>query len=127
MTRRLLLEPTLAWLCASMRNFSRAPLRGAALWCLAVARGSARGDSGAAIGTHRGGRAADRIVQILEGRATDFKFRLRGPRRAHPDVLVVEVDEKSAQKYGLWPWPRDLVAKAIDNLLEPTPARSAST
>ena len=59
-----------------------------------------------------------RAAQIAEGRATDLQFALRGPRPAHPDVVVVAVDEKSAQKYGLWPWPRDLLARGIDRLRE---------
>ena len=33
-------------------------------------------------------------------------------------MVVVEIDERGAQRYGLWPWPRDVVAKAIDELLD---------
>jgi adenylate cyclase len=62
--------------------------------------------------------ALGRGIHLLEGRATDLKFRLRGPHTPHPDVRVVEIDEKSAQKYGLWPWPRTLIATAIKNLIE---------
>ncbi|HZN92741.1 MAG TPA: hypothetical protein VFB81_08545, partial [Myxococcales bacterium] len=40
-------------------------------------------------------------INFLEGRAADLKFRLRGPERSHPDVVVAVVDEKSVQKYGL--------------------------
>lgn len=57
-----------------------------------------------------------RGIQALEGRATDFQFRLRGERSPHPDVVVVAIDEKSAQRYGLWPWPRTRIAAAIRNL-----------
>jgi adenylate cyclase len=59
-----------------------------------------------------------RAVHLAEGRATDLQFALRGRRPVHPDVVVVAVDEKSAQRYGLWPWPRELMAKAIDRLRE---------
>ncbi|MFT3836633.1 MAG: adenylate/guanylate cyclase domain-containing protein [Myxococcaceae bacterium] len=62
--------------------------------------------------------ALARLILQLEGRATDFKFRLRGTRAPSPDVVVVEVDEKGAQKYGLWPWPRDLMAKGIERLID---------
>ncbi|HZN95030.1 MAG TPA: adenylate/guanylate cyclase domain-containing protein [Myxococcales bacterium] len=55
-------------------------------------------------------------INFLQGRATDLKFRLRGQARAHPDVVVAVVDEKSVQKYGLWPWSRALTAKALLNL-----------
>ncbi|KFE64711.1 CHASE2 domain-containing protein [Hyalangium minutum] len=59
-----------------------------------------------------------RALQAAEGRITDLQFALRGRRPAHPDVVVVAVDEKSAQRYGLWPWPRDLLARAMDRLRE---------
>lgn len=59
-----------------------------------------------------------RGLHILEGRATDMQFRARGRLAPHPDVLVAVVDEKSAQKYGLWPWRRSLVAQALRKLHE---------
>jgi adenylate cyclase len=55
-------------------------------------------------------------IGFLEGRFGDLKFRLRGEVAPHPDVVVAVVDEKSVQKYGLWPWSRARVAKAILNL-----------
>ncbi|QSQ27759.1 adenylate/guanylate cyclase domain-containing protein [Pyxidicoccus parkwayensis] len=59
-----------------------------------------------------------RGIRLLEGKATDLQFRIRGPRTVDPRVVVVAVDEKSARAHGRWPWPRDLVAKGIDNLRE---------
>ncbi|MFL5319434.1 MAG: CHASE2 domain-containing protein, partial [Myxococcaceae bacterium] len=68
-----------------------------------------------------GGRASGivkflRGVQTLESRATDLKFQFRGPIAPHDDVVVAAVDEASAQRFGLWPWSRDLVGKALINL-----------
>ncbi|MBX7115281.1 MAG: adenylate/guanylate cyclase domain-containing protein [Myxococcaceae bacterium] len=63
-----------------------------------------------------------RGIQQLEGRAMDLKFRFRGKRPPHPDVVVVAIDEKSAQKHGLWPWPRDVFAKGIESLVKGEPA-----
>ena len=57
-----------------------------------------------------------RGVQVFEGRATDLKFRLRGPQVPHPDVVVVAIDEKSVQRFGLFPWSRSVTARAIVNL-----------
>ncbi|MFP2927270.1 CHASE2 domain-containing protein [Pyxidicoccus sp. 3LG] len=57
-----------------------------------------------------------RGVHMLEGRVTDLQFLLRGTREPYRDVLVVEVDEKSAQAHGRWPWPRDIVARAVTRL-----------
>lgn len=59
-----------------------------------------------------------RVVQTVEGRANDFQFRLRGERKPHPDVLIVEADEKSAQRFGQWPWSRALFGQAISNLID---------
>jgi adenylate cyclase len=59
-----------------------------------------------------------RALHVLEGKVTDLQFRLRGVRPPHPDVLVVAVDEKSVQKYGRWPWSRQLMARAVDRLRE---------
>jgi len=78
-------------------------------------------DDSPVIGTRADDKAAPLLVRALqaaEGRVTDLQFALRGPRPAHPDVVVVAVDEKSAQRYGLWPWPRDLLARGIDRLRE---------
>ncbi len=54
-----------------------------------------------------------RTIQMLEGRATDVKFRARGPRAPHPDVVVIAIDERSVQRYGLWPWSRSRIAEAL--------------
>ena len=79
-------------------------------------------DSSPAVGLRVDGNSQDSVIlralHVFEGKATDLQFRLRGSRAPHPDVLVTAVDEKSAQKYGLWPWPRQLIARAIDRLRE---------
>jgi adenylate cyclase len=79
-------------------------------------------DGSPAVGLRVDARSQDSVIlralHVFEGKATDLQFRLRGYRSPHPDVLVVAVDEKSAQKYGLWPWPRRLIAQAIDRLRE---------
>lgn len=62
--------------------------------------------------------ALARGIHLIEGRATDLKFRLRGPSTPDPAVLVVAIDEKSAQKYGLWPWPRAHLAAALNALVD---------
>lgn len=59
-----------------------------------------------------------RVVQTIEGRANDFQFRLRGERTPHPDVVIVEADEKSAQRFGQWPWSRALFGQAIEHMVD---------
>src|SRR5215472_18858237 len=57
-----------------------------------------------------------RGVHFLEGRATDLQFLVRGRRAPHPDVVVAVVDEKSAQRFGRWPWSHRLIARALTRL-----------
>jgi hypothetical protein len=92
---------------------------GLALLCCALHVWVDRSPSvGLQVGQGSGENVLLRSLHILEGRATDLQFRLRGYRAPHPDVVVVAVDEKSAQTLGRWPWPRELVARAIDRLRE---------
>ena len=59
---------------------------------------------------------AIRAFSALEGRASDLQVWARGVRSPHPDVVVVAVDEKSVQRFGRWPWNRELVGRAITAL-----------
>jgi len=59
-----------------------------------------------------------RGVQLLEARAYDLRFRIRGANEPHPAITVVAVDEKSAQKFGLPPWPRHRMAAAVEHLVD---------
>lgn len=70
------------------------------------------------MGLTKKGTFLHRLVQNLDGRVTTQMFRFRGEHPAHPDVVVVEIDERGAQRYGLWPWPRDIIATALTKLLD---------
>ena len=52
----------------------------------------------------------------LDNRLRDFLFILRGPIAVTGDVVIVDIDEKSLHREGQWPWPRNKVAKVIQNL-----------
>ena len=62
-----------------------------------------------------------RALASAEGKAGDLEFLARGPLRASPELRVVAIDEKSIQRYGRWPWPRDLLAKGLEQLSESKP------
>ncbi|HEY1416593.1 MAG TPA: CHASE2 domain-containing protein, partial [Myxococcaceae bacterium] len=66
--------------------------------------------------------AALRIVSALEGRASDLEMWARGVRPPHPDVVVAAIDEHSVQRYGRWPWSRELLARAVTRIHESGPA-----
>jgi adenylate cyclase len=68
------------------------------------------------------GAAVLRIVSALEGRASDIQMGARGVRPPHPDVVVAAIDEHSVQRYGRWPWSRELLARAVTRIHESDPA-----
>ncbi|MBW2045349.1 MAG: CHASE2 domain-containing protein, partial [Deltaproteobacteria bacterium] len=56
--------------------------------------------------------------QILELKALDLRFNLRGSRPTDVDLLHIDIDDESLDKLGRWPWPRSYHAKLIDILAE---------
>ncbi|HUM12846.1 MAG TPA: adenylate/guanylate cyclase domain-containing protein [Myxococcaceae bacterium] len=74
-------------------------------------------------GAGTGPRAAVlRILSALEGRASDLQIWARGVRAPHPGVVVAAIDEHSVQRYGRWPWSREVLARAVTRLHEAGPA-----
>jgi adenylate cyclase len=52
--------------------------------------------------------------QGLENKSVDYRFKLRGDRVAHQDVVVITADEKSIAEMGRWPWSRDVHGRLVD-------------
>ncbi len=50
-------------------------------------------------------------------RLRDFFFVARGPQKPTGEVVIVDLDNKSLQEVGQWPWPRTQLATLVDNLL----------
>jgi len=48
-------------------------------------------------------------------KSIDFRLLDRGPRPVHPDLALLTVDERAVNTIGRWPWPRAVIAQAIDN------------
>lgn len=64
------------------------------------------------------------IEERVESLLVDFRFQLRNfmsPPTVPRNVVIVEVDEKSLEKYGRWPWSRILQAKLIDRIVSSGP------
>jgi CHASE2 domain-containing sensor protein len=53
--------------------------------------------------------------------ARDWLLSLRGPLRPPNDIALVAIDEKSIQRYGRFPWSRQVIARAIDVLAAAQP------
>lgn len=61
-----------------------------------------------------GGRKPE-LLMDLDNRLTDAMFHLRGPQEVTGQVVIVDIDNKSLSRHGQWPWPRNVVARLIDD------------
>ncbi len=52
-------------------------------------------------------------VDMLDLRVYDMLMRLRSDSRSPSDIVLVEIDDDSIAKLGLWPWSRSVLAKGI--------------
>ena len=58
------------------------------------------------------------LIQRLEMMTLDTRFRIRGATRPDPRIVIVEIDEKSQEALGRWPFPRSHFAALLDVLHE---------
>jgi len=56
------------------------------------------------------------FLNNVEQRTLDARFRLRGKRPVDDRIVIVGIDEKTLQKVGAWPIPRNAYAKMVDQL-----------
>jgi adenylate cyclase len=59
-----------------------------------------------------------RFVQQMELWAYDQRLRLFMPRTLDPRVVILDIDEKSLNAEGRWPWSRNKVAKMVSQLFD---------
>src|SRR5262245_44434931 len=60
-------------------------------------------------------------VPGLEMSARDWLMRQRGLLQPPDDVVIVAIDEPSLKRFGRFPWPRSLMARALDSLTSARP------
>ena len=56
------------------------------------------------------------FTEFLELKLYDLKFRVRGPLRPAPEVVLLAVDDASVKKVGRWPWSREIMAQLLERL-----------
>jgi len=61
------------------------------------------------------------LLTALDNRVADAMFRWRGPVQTTGSVVIIDIDEKSLQAIGQWPWPRNIVAQLIRQILAAQP------
>jgi signal transduction histidine kinase len=57
----------------------------------------------------------------LSAASLNMLFRLRGAFAAPADIVIVAIDDRSLQRIGQWPWPRSVMAAALDKLAQANP------
>jgi len=65
------------------------------------------------------------VEERVESLLIDFRFQLRNliaPPAVPQNIIIVEIDEKSLEKYGRWPWSRVRQAKLIDGIVRAKPS-----
>lgn len=58
------------------------------------------------------------LINRLDRIAYDFRLLLTMPETPDDRIVIVEIDEKSLAAEGRWPWPRDKVARLMDQLVD---------
>ena len=56
------------------------------------------------------------ILDLIELKTYDLRFRSRGHVQPSPAVVMALIDEKSLATEGRWPWPRSKIATLVDIL-----------
>jgi adenylate cyclase len=56
------------------------------------------------------------LITQLDNIIYDTRMRLTMPNTVDPRIVILDIDEKSLQQVGRWPWPRDVMARLIDKL-----------
>jgi len=57
-----------------------------------------------------------KILESFNGTLRDYMFSFRGKVPTNDDVIIIDIDEKSLDKIGQWPWGRDKVSELLEIL-----------
>ena len=63
---------------------------------------------------------ASGLVVTLDGLLDAYRFGIN-KRPVSGAVVIVEIDAKSLEEIGVWPWPRRLHGQLLDRLTAPAP------
>ncbi|PHR70811.1 MAG: adenylate/guanylate cyclase domain-containing protein [Arcobacter sp.] len=56
------------------------------------------------------------FTSSLDGQIRDYMFKTRGEIKTQDNIIIIDIDEKSLSELGQWPWPRNKVAKILEQL-----------
>jgi len=55
-------------------------------------------------------------LESFDKQLRDYMFVLRGSEEVSGNVIIVDLDDKSLNKIGQWPWSRDIISELLVNL-----------
>ena len=58
-----------------------------------------------------------RFFEFLHTKSIDLKLLARGPRGPSPDIVILDIDDRSLEILGRWPWSRNVIVDLIDRSL----------
>lgn len=58
------------------------------------------------------------LLQRLDWQIYDVRLRATMPNTIDPNIVIIDIDEKSLSEVGRWPWSRDKLAALNHNLFE---------
>jgi CHASE2 domain-containing sensor protein/tRNA A-37 threonylcarbamoyl transferase component Bud32 len=58
----------------------------------------------------------DDFTDVIEKKRFDLGSRLSASGERNPDIEIVVIDDDDLAEIGRWPWPRNIIANAINNL-----------
>ena len=62
------------------------------------------------------------FLEAFEARTYDLRFKsLRGPVRAHPDIAIIAIDDRSIAELGRFPWSRRHYVRLLEQLAQAQP------
>lgn len=61
------------------------------------------------------------LAPSLSAATMNMLFRLRGATAPPTDIVIVAIDDASLQEIGNWPWPRAVMANALDRISSAQP------
>lgn len=67
---------------------------------------------------HVAGRLNTPVLTSLEHLAFDARLSLTLPEVTDKKVVIIDIDEKSLQEIGRWPWNRDVMSHIVDALFD---------
>jgi adenylate cyclase len=61
-------------------------------------------------------------VEVVQQLVEDSRARSMKVDHPHPEIVILDVDERSLERLGQWPWSRDTIATLIEKLFNPSTA-----